>query len=183
MNVPSHPPLDDKPSLRERLVRPSGTRRVQLAAGVLIAGILVLVVVLAGGGTSERDPGVEFRAQARTVCAAAQRQVAGLKTPSDLTDLVSVAHQAARISGRTRVRLAALTPPAAISARMPALLASLRRQQRLADQLAAAAARGSRSAARKLIARGRQEDVRTGRAAQRVGLQACATIKRNRRTR
>jgi hypothetical protein len=150
-----------------------------MTAVALLAGlsVIVLVLLVSGGDDAGRDPEAEFRAQARTICATAQRQIAELKTPTDLADLVRVARRAARISRRTRSALAALDPPAAISADMPALLESLRRQQRITDQLAASAARGSRPGVRKLIARGQREDARTGRAAQRVGLQACATTR------
>lgn len=179
MDAPADPPLDEgKPLTRQRLARltrlPRRTRLI--AAGVLIGLVVVgLVVVVSGGTGARRNPEATFRAQARMICASAQRQIADLQAPTTLRELVGVAHRAARISGRTRAALAALDPPATVSADMPVLLASLRRQQRLADQLAAAAGRSSRVGVRRLIARGRREDAHTGRAAQRVGLQGCST--------
>lgn len=152
---------------------------MQLGAAALVAGVILLIVVLSGGSDADSDAAANFRTKAQAVCATAQRQVDELKTPSSLAGLVSVARRAARISGRTRAALAALDAPEDVSADVPALLTSLRRQQRLTNQLASAAARGSRTDVRRLIVRGQQEDVRTGQAAQRIGLEACATTQRD----
>lgn len=135
--------------------------------------LIVVAAVVLGGGSDAPTTGAPFDRQAQRICAQARAEVAGLVAPKTLRELARTAQQAAQITSETRSALAKLTPPQQARADMDALLSSLQRQQRLTTRVASAAAAGSAVRVRLLVKEGAREDLRTGRAAQRVGLAAC----------
>lgn len=133
---------------------------------------LCLAALLTGCGDSGLDTS-ELQREGRQICSQADRQLRAIPEPHDTAATVETARRTISVTQRAIDRLAALDPPGDVEGDYKRLLADLRTQQRLANELITKTQQLDSAGAARIVERDEQLRQRTAEAARRIGIPSC----------